>query len=101
MNRYRIYCTTGQIKKALELGAPIEVDFQFNDKTAIINKKAYIIVLFFAKIIRHLELPNKATPQKVIQKHFFSKACTTMCNIWPDINIITKGIILLWAIEYK
>ena len=43
MEQYKIYCTNGQTKKALELGAPIEVDFQFNFKTAIINHKAYIV----------------------------------------------------------
>ena len=43
MEQYTIYCTKGQINKALELGAPIEVDFQFNSKTAIINHKAYIV----------------------------------------------------------
>lgn len=43
MNRYTIYCTPEQIKRALELGAPIEVDFQFNFKTAIINRIAYIV----------------------------------------------------------
>lgn len=41
MKRYIIYCTESQTKKALELGAPIEVDFQFNSKTAIINKITY------------------------------------------------------------
>lgn len=43
MEQYTIYCTEKQINKALELGAPIEVDFQFNSKTVIINKKAYIV----------------------------------------------------------
>ena len=43
MEQYTIYCTKGQTNKALELGAPIEVDFQFNYKTVIINKKAYIV----------------------------------------------------------
>ena len=43
MEQYTIYCTNKQTNKALELGAPIEVDFQFNSKTAIINKKAYIV----------------------------------------------------------
>lgn len=43
MEQYTIYCTNKQTNKALELGAPIEVDFQFNYKTVIINKKAYIV----------------------------------------------------------
>ena len=43
MEQYTIYCTKKQTNKALELGAPIEVDFQFNSKTVIINKKAYIV----------------------------------------------------------
>ena len=43
MEQYTIYCTEKQTNKALELGAPIEVDFQFNSKTVIINKKAYIV----------------------------------------------------------
>lgn len=43
MDKYKIYCTEEQTEKALELGAPIEVDFQFNSKTAIINKKAYVL----------------------------------------------------------
>ena len=43
MEQYTIYCTEEQTNKALELGAPIEVDFQFNSKTAIINHKAYIV----------------------------------------------------------
>ena len=43
MEQYTIYCTEKQINKALELGVPIEVDFQFNSKTVIINKKAYIV----------------------------------------------------------
>lgn len=43
MDNYTILCTEAQTKKSLELGAPIEVDFQFNSKTVIINKKAYIV----------------------------------------------------------
>ena len=43
MDKYTIYCTEEQTRKALELGAPIEVDFQFNSKTVIINNKAYIV----------------------------------------------------------
>lgn len=43
MEQYTIYCTAKQMNKALKLGAPIEVDFQFNSKTAIINKKTYIV----------------------------------------------------------
>ena len=43
MEQYTIYCTEKQTNKALELGAPIEVDFQFNSKTVIINHKAYIV----------------------------------------------------------
>lgn len=43
MNRYTIYCTESQTKKALELSAPINVSFQFNNPTAIINNIAYEI----------------------------------------------------------
>ena len=43
MEQYTIYCTEKQTNKALELGAPIDVDFQFNSKTVIINNKAYIV----------------------------------------------------------
>ena len=43
MNEFTIYCSPEQTKKAINLGAPIEVDFQFNFKTVIINNKAYIV----------------------------------------------------------
>lgn len=33
MNRYKIYCTIEQTKKALELGAPIELESEYYDPT--------------------------------------------------------------------
>ena len=43
MNRYTIYCTTAQVKKAIELGAPIITGENPNVPIMLYNRKAYII----------------------------------------------------------
>ena len=57
MNKYTIYCTEAQTKKAFELGAPLEFTEWYDDKSAYVGLKGekYAIIPTAEQLIGWLE----------------------------------------------